>query len=221
MQKIKCTVMVPTRRRVNSLTKLIDSLYKLKTSDDWELIVAYDIDDTETQDYLTQIKDQLSNIKVLQFEKKGYARIFEYYNEMCKHSRGDWLLMLSDDTEIVERGWDENFDSKEFVLLDIGVVGNSNPCPLYPAIPRKWYDIQQHFSLNSQNDIWLGHIGNNLKIIKRTGKKFIKDLFMQSIGEHQINNFYIDCREIWEEDLKKIAAHLNIKNFNLTKDTFI
>lgn len=215
------SLLVPTRNNINGLAILLETLYANASNNfDWEILFAYDRDDINTKQFLEQVVSIKNNVRIFEFEHKGYPRLHEYFNFLCEKTNSKWLWSLADDIEIICKNWNDLFQERDFKLLHTIIGNDHNPMPLCPAIPKKWHDIVGHFSQNSQSDCWIGHIGNNLKIIKKTPCPFININRAANGGQHQSVHFYSTCVPQWQEDLKKIANYLNITEYNLEKDPF-
>ncbi len=115
------SIIIPTKDHVEDLKRCIMSILEKTTYANYEIIV---VDNqsvrTETMKYYEQIK-QNRRIKVIYWDEPfNYSRI---NNEAVKCSKGDVLVFLNNDTEIITPQWLEEITAPLINRDDIGVVG--------------------------------------------------------------------------------------------------
>jgi O-antigen biosynthesis protein len=115
------SIIIPVRNGHLLLKKCIDSIKKTSYRN-FEIIIANDeSDDLETLDYLQTIQKQ--GIKVLTVERLikefNYSRL---NNKAVEIARGDFLILLNSDTEIVSADWIEQL-LMYCKMPGVGVVG--------------------------------------------------------------------------------------------------
>jgi hypothetical protein len=166
MMKPPISVLVATRRRAPLLARLAMSL--VDNADDarsFELVLAFDSDDTETLDQWAKC-DAARRVqwRSLVGPRMGYANLHVYYNALAEIARGDWLLLLGDDTFVTTDGWDDRIRSKS--CDRIYNTGNPNDPDysrvslMHPVVPRAWYVAAGRLSAYSQFDTYLHAVGH-------------------------------------------------------------
>ena len=114
--KPKVSIIIPTKNNVKILKRCIDSIAKKTNYKNFEIIIINNSDDLET------IKNDIQSIS---YNLISYTENFNFSkinNLAVKHSSGDLLLFLNDDTKILDPNW---LDELVSVILqkDVGVVG--------------------------------------------------------------------------------------------------
>ncbi len=100
------SIIIPTRNQRELLEPCVDSLLNHTDYPSFEvLVVDNQSDEPATLDYLAQIAKQ-PNIRVLSFDAPfNYAAINNY---AVSHAKGDWLLLLNNDTKAINSDWLSN-----------------------------------------------------------------------------------------------------------------
>jgi glycosyltransferase involved in cell wall biosynthesis len=88
------SVIIPTYNRVDLLATAVDSVLQQSFSD-WELILADDGSDDETQDYLNNLADP--RVRLCKLMHTGV--IADVRNAGAAQARGDWLAFLDSDDQ--------------------------------------------------------------------------------------------------------------------------
>jgi GT2 family glycosyltransferase len=97
------SIIIATRNGHASLQRCLDSLLKLTAYPYYEiLIVDNHSDDLETLAYLENLKKEET---IRRFSYHSEATSAELNNFAAQQARGDYLLFLNDDTEIIEADW--------------------------------------------------------------------------------------------------------------------
>jgi GT2 family glycosyltransferase len=95
----KVSIIIPTRDNVSYLRRCLESLERLTTYRDYELLI---IDNNsryaETMEYLDSVSHRVIPFR----EPFNYSRI---NNFAVSHAEGDYVLLLNDDTEVISGGW--------------------------------------------------------------------------------------------------------------------
>ena len=95
----KITILIPTRDRVELLSRCIDTLEKYTDSPAYEVVILdNDSADQAAVRYLSEIKH-----RVLKYE--GPFNFAAICNFGVRESDGEWVLFLNNDTEFTEPGW--------------------------------------------------------------------------------------------------------------------
>lgn len=158
-------VLCPSRQRRNALTESVASLRH--TAHHWDrvqVVVRIDTDDPQHDDYLAL--DGVDNTTVLVGDPHGYRGLWRYYNDCAAATNADWLLMWNDDVLMRTRHWDDRIaeHTGRFVCLGPHTEPHGQAFTIIPAVPRTWYQVVGHLSLNSQADFWLMDIAKELGI---------------------------------------------------------
>lgn len=179
----KISVLLPTRGRREVLVKsVLDLCAKAHNPRRLEILLGIDDDDTGIQEYIKDhlaqpLQDMGVECRASIFQPLGYARLHDYVNTLAAYSTGDWLFFWNDDGIMVTDGWDDvitQYDG-QFKLLAPRDNHNGHPYAIFPIVPRDWYILMGHLSLNAQNDAWLSHLAYMLDIFERIDVEFIHD----------------------------------------------
>jgi hypothetical protein len=177
------SVILPTRKRANILLKSIKTL--VETAADasrLEILLGIDEDDTETKEFLQNdvaeyLKETGVECRASIFKPLGYAKLHTYVNTLAASARGSWIFFWNDDGLMVTPGWDNVIASYtgQFKLLAPRDNHDGHPYAIFPIVPRDWFMLMDHLSMNAQNDTWLSHIAYMLDIFERIDVEFIHD----------------------------------------------
>lgn len=167
------TVLIPTRKRVESLSEILDSLETL-TNDKkcLELVIGIDDDDLLTKNYLDKCLNKFSFTikKVILPRMRGYFDQPKRLNNMINNSIGNILVHLADDMKINTKNWDNILKQKIQNLPDDGIFlayprhnqGNQN-WPLCQITSKKWYNAINKYVNCFETDTELMIISTLLK----------------------------------------------------------
>ena len=117
----KVSILIPNKDNSRTLRNCINSILKLKTYDNYEIIVIENNSKNEkTFDYYDVIQ-KLDKVKVIKYPEKGfnYSKIINYGVKNCD---GDFILQLNNDTEVITPNWLEKFIGYAS-RKDVGIVG--------------------------------------------------------------------------------------------------
>ena len=162
------TMIIPSRRRFNSLLKSIESI--INTASDIsnvEITIRFDYDDDESLSRLNELPFDKVDIYVIIGERfRGYIDLNKYINECCEISRGDFLFLFNDDSQIQSNGWDDVIEEyrDKIVVLNPKTGDDADDINTFPVISRKMFEITGHFSLQAHNDTWVSEVGEKLGI---------------------------------------------------------
>lgn len=115
------SIIIPNKDQVPVLTKCIDSLYKKTVYKNFEvLVVENNSTEPETFEYYGKIQKAHRNLKVLYY--KGGFNFSAINNFAAQQAKGEMLLLLNNDIEIISENW-----LGEMVSLalqkNVGIVG--------------------------------------------------------------------------------------------------
>ena len=177
------SILLPTRGRREMLKRSLESLItKASIPGRLEILLGIDDDDEGIEEYLKEeIAPMLVEYKVEcranQFKPIGYENLHQYVNHLASTATGEWLVFWNDDGIMLSDGWDEEIDKRtgQFKLLAFKDNHNGHPYSIFPIIPKDWFTLLDHLSLNAQNDAWLSHIAYMLDIFERIDVEFLHD----------------------------------------------
>lgn len=163
---MKVSIILPTRKRFQSLRRSIDSLLSTATRADVEVLLAVDDDDLETLERLKS--EDIPGSKVLVGPRLGYINLHLYVNQLCQEATGDWVVLWNDDALMRTQGWDEILEEYlgQMVVLNPATNHVNHPrenC-IFPIVPKKMVELLGHFSLSNHNDTYIENISNSLGI---------------------------------------------------------
>ena len=100
----KVTIIIPMKDKYKITKRCIDSLYNITTYKNFEVIIVDNgSKEKETIYMLNEYKNQYKNFKVLRLECEfNYSYL---NNEAVKISKGEYVLFLNNDTEIIQKDW--------------------------------------------------------------------------------------------------------------------
>ena len=98
----KNSVLVPTRKRLNFLSKMLES-FEATVSDpeQAEIIFRCDRDDRETIEYLCHTPHKI----IVGPRQEGYKNLPAFFNEMASIAKGDLLMCCNDDVLFMTPNW--------------------------------------------------------------------------------------------------------------------
>jgi GT2 family glycosyltransferase len=100
------SLIIPTKDRVDLLGPCIDSIYSKSTYPDFEVII---IDNQSraagTKDYFSRIVKEHNSLRVIPYDKPFHMSAIK--NAAARWARGEHLLFLNNDIEVITPGWIE------------------------------------------------------------------------------------------------------------------
>jgi len=172
---INITILLPTRKRVDTLKKSIESLINTsKYPDKLQFLFAVDEDDIDTIKFLKT--SSYPNQGVLTFKPMGYENIHKYNNTLALYSHGKWLMFFNDDAIMTTQYWDSKIMDRGSTFRVLRVKEQtSHPYAIFPIFPRDWFILLDHISLHGQNDAWISEIAYSLDIMRDIDINIIHD----------------------------------------------
>jgi glycosyltransferase involved in cell wall biosynthesis len=118
----KVTIIIPNKDNIDILDVCVKSILNKSRYGNYDiLIVENNSTETATFEYYNQIKETYSNIDVITYpDEFNYSRI---NNFAARHSSGEYLLFLNNDTEVISNDWIERL--LEYTQRsDVGITGS-------------------------------------------------------------------------------------------------
>ena len=114
------SIIITFRDKVELLSECIESISRLTTYDDYELVLVNNQSrETSTLEYLAELRSN-RRVTVISFDESfNYSRA---NNEGAQAARGDYLIFLNNDTKLLTPDWIEQLCGYAS-LPDIGAVG--------------------------------------------------------------------------------------------------
>ena len=165
-----CTVMVPTRGRVEHLNKMLYTLFSSVSDPNCiEAIMRVDEDDTETQDYLS---DKLNdNIKMIVGPRyNGYVELNRFYNEIAEQAKGTWLFLSNDDLYFNKTDWNlELAKIEEVLVLNPKTMLNGSWLPAetgntFPIMHKSIHEVLGYFCPCFLNDAYTSKLAKSVEL---------------------------------------------------------
>ena len=116
----KASIIIPTKNNHNMLRKCINSILEVTPPDIFELLIVNNqTDDSDTIEYYEEIKNE-KNAKIINFDAPfNFSSINNYASNF---SKGNILVFLNDDTEVLSKNWLQELIS-DAQRPDVGAVG--------------------------------------------------------------------------------------------------
>lgn len=125
----------------------------------FEVLLFVDDDDEQLEAY-KELESKSTHVLIR--PRLSYYRFHEMINELCKHAKGDWLLLWNDDA-FMHGQWIHHLDEYDPNKVNVMRWGHSsNGLNLFPAISRKMYEVQGYFSMSPHCDSWAMDISKEL-----------------------------------------------------------
>jgi glycosyltransferase involved in cell wall biosynthesis len=116
----KVSIIIPFKDKYRFLKRCVDSIIQKSSYKNYEFIlVSNNSSEKKLIDYLDKLSD-LPFVKIIQYnEPFNYSRLNNY---AVKHSDGEVLLFLNNDTEVISEDWIESM-MKHVMRKEVGAVG--------------------------------------------------------------------------------------------------
>lgn len=115
------SIIIPNKDHIEDLDKCISSIEEKSSYRNFEIIVVENNSENDaTFKYYDELKSKYDNVKVVVWEKEfNYSAINNYG---VKYAEGDYLLLLNNDTELIN---EDAFSDMLGILMreDVGIVG--------------------------------------------------------------------------------------------------
>lgn len=115
------SIIIPNKDSIEDLNKCISSILKSTYTNYEIIIVENNSENKETFNFYEKIEKEYKNIHVFNYDKKGF-NFSKINNFGRKFAKGDYLLLLNNDIEIINENWLE-----EMIGIcqqeNVGIVG--------------------------------------------------------------------------------------------------
>ena len=143
---INFSLFLNTRKRVELLSNLLESIVKTTHKlDEIELLIYIDDDDQESAHFL-EAYTQIPSLKILSGERP--QNISSNLNKLAATCKGDFLFVLNDDVKFLTPDWDsiileQTADIKNQIYLI--VASPAYPYPEFPILTKRAYEALGFF----------------------------------------------------------------------------
>lgn len=115
------SIIIPNKDRKAVLEKCIDSIYEKTTYPNFEILVVENNSETdEIFRYYDRLEKRHNNLQVLKYQ--GPFNFSAINNFAARRAKGEMLLLLNNDIEIITPGWIEEMAGIA-LQKDVGIVG--------------------------------------------------------------------------------------------------
>lgn len=177
------SLLMPTRGRFDFAHKALCSIINsAENKNSYEVIFGIDDDDIETGKLINNFcKQNNINYKIIIFKRLNYKNFHIYVYELSKYAKGDLLwCAYPDDMQILTKNWDSILLNKYYDALYLKVEltcgFNKWKYSIVPIIHKKWIETTGRVSCNSQTDVWMGTIAEQLEIVTNV-KEILCNIF--------------------------------------------
>lgn len=98
------SILMPTRDHVDMLRRCVESICRRTNWAYWELLL---IDNGSTQKKTLAYFDQLSDPRIRVLHRPGPFNYARLNNDAAREAKGDYLLLMNNDMEVLDSGWME------------------------------------------------------------------------------------------------------------------
>ena len=122
LSKPLISIIIANKDHVSDLRRCVSSILEKSTYEEYELIIVENNSATpEIVEYYEEIQ-KLPNVKVVTYSKQGPFNYSAINNYGAQSARGEYLILLNNDTQVITPGWME-----ELLMYaqrkDVGAVG--------------------------------------------------------------------------------------------------
>ncbi|MBU5429165.1 glycosyltransferase family 2 protein [Kineothrix sp. MSJ-39] len=114
------SIIIPNKDHMEDLSRCVDSIINLSTYDNYELIIVEN--NSETAEIRTYYEEISRHPRVQVVEYKGDFNYSKINNFGVQYAKGEYLLLLNNDTEVITPDWMEEL-LMYAMREDVGVVG--------------------------------------------------------------------------------------------------
>jgi hypothetical protein len=198
MNKIKISILCPTRKRPKFMRRLVEKCYETCMYPDIvEIVFGIDDDDKESLAMVKSLQEEFSknHIEHIIFPRNKYM-FSDLVNQVAKAAKGEIFGLMSDDAHHDSKNWDEivikYFDDHSDKIFVLQTLGGLTDYGSFPFMHRNWINTVGYLMAPIFNgdwaDVWLKHVA-------------------MEIGE----NRFIVCKKI-------TIPHLHVENGKMPRD---
>ena len=114
------SIIIPNKDHVDDLSRCVESIINLSTYDNYEIVIVEN--NSETAEIRTYYEEISRHPRVQVVEYKGDFNYSKINNFGVQYAKGEYLLLLNNDTEVITPDWMEEF-LMYAMRKDVGVVG--------------------------------------------------------------------------------------------------
>ena len=114
------SIIIPNKDHVDDLSRCVESIINLSTYDNYEIIIVEN--NSETAEIRTYYEEIGRHPRVQVVEYKGDFNYSKINNFGVQYAKGEYLLLLNNDTEVITPDWMEEL-LMYALRKDVGVVG--------------------------------------------------------------------------------------------------
>lgn len=114
------SIIIPNKDHVDDLSRCVESIINLSTYDNYEIVIVEN--NSETAEIRTYYEEISRHPRVQVVEYKGGFNYSKINNFGVQYAKGEYLLLLNNDTEVITPDWMEEL-LMYAMRKDVGVVG--------------------------------------------------------------------------------------------------
>ncbi|MDD6695426.1 MAG: glycosyltransferase family 2 protein [Firmicutes bacterium] len=114
------SIIIPNKDHVDDLSRCVESIINLSTYDNYEIVIVEN--NSETAEIRTYYEEISRHPRVQVIEYKGDFNYSKINNFGVQYAKGEYLLLLNNDTEVINPDWMEEL-LMYAMRKDVGVVG--------------------------------------------------------------------------------------------------
>lgn len=114
------SIIIPNKDHVDDLSRCVESIINLSTYDNYEIVIVEN--NSETAEIRTYYEEISRHPRVQVVEYKGDFNYSKINNFGVQYAKGEYLLLLNNDTEVINPDWMEEL-LMYAMRKDVGVVG--------------------------------------------------------------------------------------------------
>lgn len=114
------SIIIPNKDHVDDLSRCVESIINLSTYDNYEIVIVEN--NSETAEIRTYYEEISRHPRVQVVEYKGDFNYSKINNFGVQYAKGEYLLLLNNDTEVITPDWIEEL-LMYAMRKDVGVVG--------------------------------------------------------------------------------------------------
>ena len=114
------SIIIPNKDHVEDLSRCVESIINLSTYDNYEIVIVEN--NSETAEIRTYYEEISRHPRVQVVEYKGDFNYSKINNFGVQYAKGEYLLLLNNDTEVITPDWMEEL-LMYAMRKDVGVVG--------------------------------------------------------------------------------------------------